>query len=71
MEVIWREGEKSLGVCTILKLMMAEESLSTDSAVCLGWAGFLGVLGKISTGVSGGVSGTLKDLAAEVIGMAE
>ena len=69
-EVICREGDIRPALCTILKLIMAELSLLTEREVCLGCAGFLGVLGNSSTGVGGGVSGTLKqELAAVEMGM--
>ena len=50
----------------MVKLMMAEFSLLTEWTVSvgLGWAGFLGVLGVPAPGVSGGVSGAGKHLAA-------
>ena len=70
MDVICREGDIFLQLCTILKLIMAEFPLFTDRKVCLGLAGFLGVLGVVSKpGVSGGLSGILKDLIVVVIGM--
>ena len=55
----------------MVKLMIAEVPLLTDTAVCLGWAGFLGVLGVAFNGVSGGVSGTSKQLTAELRGRDE